>query len=284
MKVKKYLLFILWLIPFVLNAKSSYTLVWSDEFNTDGKPDTLNWNYEQGFVRNNELQWYQSENAFCEDGRLKIFANHVNLSNPLYLADLKDWRHARKTIGYTSSSITTRGKHQFIYGRFEVRARIPIDQGAWPAIWLLGINKEWPSNGEVDMMEFYRKKGVPSILANACWGANQRYSPKWDSKFKPLDYFLQKDKEWESKFHVWRMDWTPDYICLYLDDELMNKIDLSKTVNPDGFNPFHQPQYLLLNLAIGGNGGDPAISKFPLIYEVDYVRVYQMKNKKLNYR
>jgi hypothetical protein len=71
------------------------------------------------------------------------------------------------------------------------------------------------------------------------------------------------------------MDWTESYIRLYLDDEILNAIDLSKTFNPDGFNPFHQPHYILLNLALGANGGDPAATVFPRKYEVDYVRVYQ---------
>jgi len=73
------------------------------------------------------------------------------------------------------------------------------------------------------------------------------------------------------------MDWTEEYIRLYLDDVLLNEIDLSKTMNADGFNPFHQAHYILLNLAIGANGGDPSASHFPAKYEVDYVRVYQKK-------
>jgi beta-glucanase (GH16 family) len=88
---------------------------------------------------------------------------------------------------------------------------------------------------------------------------------------------LEKDPKWPEEFHVWKMDWTEKHIRLYLDEELLNEVDLTQTQNPDGFNPFHQPHYLLLNLAIGSNGGDPSRTKNPRKYEVDYVRVYQKK-------
>jgi beta-glucanase (GH16 family) len=97
----------------------------------------------------------------------------------------------------------------------------------------------------------------------------------WDEATVPFADFLKKDSEWAEKFHIWKMDWTEDHINLYLDEELLNEVDLSQTLNPDGFNPFHQPHYILLNLAIGSNGGDPSSTEFPRKYEVDYVRVYQ---------
>ena len=120
-------------------------------------------------------------------------------------------------------------------------------------------------------MEFYRIKEIPSILANAAWGTKAI----WDGSNMPLTHFTEKDADWTSKFHIWRMDWDQDFIRLYLDDELLNEIDLSKTLNPDGFNPFHQPHFMLLNLALGRNGGDPTQTEFPIVYEVDYVRIYQ---------
>jgi beta-glucanase (GH16 family) len=126
-------------------------------------------------------------------------------------------------------------------------------------------------------MEFYRVKGVPTILANFAWGTNQRNVAKWDDLKKPLTDFIANDQNWTKKFHVWRMDWNKDSISLFLDDQLLNSVLLSQTINPDGFNPFLQPHYLLLNLAIGGNGGDPSKTRFPIKYEVDYVRVYQLK-------
>ena len=124
-------------------------------------------------------------------------------------------------------------------------------------------------------MEFYRIKGVPTILANFAWGTNQRGVGKWDDLKKPLSDFTANDPNWTKKFHVWRMDWNKDSISLFLDNQLLNTTLLNKTVNPDGFNPFLQPHYILLNLAIGVNGGDPTKTIFPMKYEVDYVRVYQ---------
>ena len=157
-----------------------------------------------------------------------------------------------------------------------MRARIDTAMGAWPAIWTLGIDKEWPSCGEVDMLEFYRPDGVPSILANVASGTNVRYKGKWDSVKKTLASLIAKDKRWPEKFHIWRMDWNKDSINLYVDNELLNTTLLSETINADGSNPFMQPHYLLLNLALGGvNGGDPSQSRFPITFEVDYVRVYQ---------
>ena len=140
-----------------------YQLVWSDEFNKDGCLDESIWNYEQGYARNEELQWYQSDNAWCQGGLLVIEARSEKRKNPLYKAGSYDWRTSREYIECTSSSITTLGKKEFLYGRFEVRARIPVGKGAWPAIWTLGSSMEWPSCGEIDIMEFYRKHGIPHI-------------------------------------------------------------------------------------------------------------------------
>ena len=125
-------------------------------------------------------------------------------------------------------------------------------------------------------MEFYRVKGLPTILANVAWGTEKRNVAKWHTERIPFTKFRTSDPKWSKKFHVWRMDWTPEFIKLYLDDELLNTTMLSETINSDGSNPFTKPQYLLLNLAIGGNGGDPARAKYPIKYEVDYVRVYQL--------
>jgi beta-glucanase (GH16 family) len=105
-----------------------------------------------------------------------------------------------------------------------------------------------------------------------------RPSPQnvWDDVKKPLSEL--GDADWPSSFHVWRMDWNPREISLFVDDVLLNTVDLTKTINNDSerANPFHEPHYLLLNLAIGGtNGGDPSKTAFPARFEVDYVRVYQ---------
>ncbi len=262
------------------NAQTNtYKLVWSDEFNNDGQLDNSLWNYENGFVRNNELQWYQPDNAICKDGLLVIEARNEKRHNPLYQKGSSEWRTSREFIECTSSSVTTSGKKEFLYGRFVVRARIPVGKGAWPAIWTLGNDMEWPSCGEIDIMEFYRIKGVPHILANAAWGTEQRFNAKWKSKAVPFSHFLQKDADWASEFHIWRMDWDEKSIKLYLDDELLNEINMDDTNNGslgNNRNPFKQPHYILLNLAVGGiNGGEVSSNAYPMRYEIDYVRVYQ---------
>jgi len=248
-------------------------LVWHDEFNVAGKPDSTNWNYENGFVRNKELQWYQSANASCKNGVLVIEGRKEQIKNPKYIAGSMDWRTNREFASYTSASIRTKGLQQWLYGRFEIRARIDSTTGSWPAIWTLGINGPWPSNGEVDMMEFYRITNVPTILANTAWGTDRPYVAKWNSAKKPLANFLSNDPDWIRKFHIWRMDWDKDSIKLYIDNALLTITPLSGTINADGKNPFQQPHYLLLNLALGANGGEPVNA--PVRYEVDYVRVYQ---------
>lgn len=253
-----------------------YTLFWADEFDKGERPDPEFWSYEQGFVRNQELQWYQSGNVAVRNGNLVIEGRRERVGNDLYDSNSGDWRKNREYAEYTSSSIHTNGKRTFLYGQVEVRAKIDTASGMWPAIWTLGIAQEWPSCGEIDMMEFYRKDGTPVILANAAWKGETEYV-LWDIEMVPFSRFLEKDPNWANEFHIWKMDWSPEAIKLYLDGELLNEIDLDKTINPDGSNPFHQPHYLLLNLAIGSNGGDPSNTEFPKKYEVDYVRIYQKK-------
>ncbi|MDR2773146.1 MAG: family 16 glycosylhydrolase [Tannerella sp.] len=255
-----------------------WELVWSEEFNRDGKPDSSVWTYERGFERNEELQWYQPDNAVCKDGVLIITGRKEKVPNPDYSPESGDWRRNRKFAEYTSSSIKTVGKKEFLYGRFEVRAKIPVASGSWPAIWTLGNTMPWPSCGEIDIMEYYRIEDVPHILANTAWGTDVRHYAKWDDVKIPFSVFREKDPDWEDKFHVWRMDWDEDAIRLYLDDELLNETLLKDTQNGsvgNHRNPFRQPHYILLNLAIGGNGGTPDTAAFPLHYEVDCVRVYQ---------
>ncbi|HKK10180.1 MAG TPA: glycoside hydrolase family 16 protein, partial [Bacteroidales bacterium] len=226
-----------------------------------------------GFVRNNELQWYQPENAVVKDNKLIIVGKREQKPNPDFEPRHDNWKKNREFAEYTSASIKTVDKFSFRYGIMEVRARIDTSMGSWPAIWTLGKDRRWPEKGEVDVMEYYRHDGVAKILANAAWGNENNYQPVWDSERIPLSYFLQKDPEWPEKFHVWKMLWTEDFIRLYLDETLLNEIDLSEADYEDGFNPFRQPHYILLNLAIGSNGGDPSNTEFPLKYEVDYVRV-----------
>ncbi|QJW92173.1 glycoside hydrolase family 16 protein [Spirosoma taeanense] len=249
-----------------------WKLVWADEFNTNGRPDPKNWSFENGFVRNREHQWYQPDNARCENGLLIIEARRERRPNPNYQANSTDWRTSRPFIEYTSSSLKTDGLHSWQYGRFEMRGRIDVRPGMWPAFWTLGVAGEWPANGEIDIMEYYRNM----LLANVAWGTAQQYKAEWRTTKKPISSF--SDPDWAKKFHVWRMDWDEIAISLYVDDLLLNRVNLSETVNKDGtgINPFRKPHYVLLNLAIGGdNGGDPSATTFPSRFEVDYVRIYQ---------
>ncbi len=252
-------------------------LIFSEEFNYEGAPNPEIWSFETGFQRNEELQWYQRKNANCKNGCLVIEGKKESFPNPNYIPESKSWKTNRPNVNYTAASLISKDKKSWLFGRFEVRARIDTSMGAWPAIWTLGIDKEWPSCGEVDVMEFYRPDGVPSILANVASGTDTRYKAKWDSEKRTLASLMAKDKRWPEKFHTWRMDWNKDSINLYVDNELLNTTLLSETINADRSNPFSQPHYILLNLALGGvNGGDPSQSHFPITFEVDYVRVYQV--------
>ena len=249
-----------------------YSLAWADEFDGTGEPDPKRWTYERGFVRNRELQWYQPQNARQADGLLIIEARRERVANPGYEAGAGNWQRSREFAEYSSASVTTRGLHSWRYGRFEMRGRIDTRAGLWPAFWTLGIAGDWPHNGEIDIMEYYR--GI--LLANVAWGGAKRFEAIWADSRKPLDSF--KATDWSNRFHVWRMDWDERAIVLSVDGERLNDVQLSRTINQDGSaaNPFHQPQYLLLNLAVGGTqGGDPSETTFPARFEVDYVRVYQ---------
>jgi beta-glucanase (GH16 family) len=259
-------------VSFNASSQSEYKLVWADEFDNDGPPDSSNWKFEKGFVRNEELQWYQQENAWCENGFLIIEARKESKPNPKYETDGKNWRTNRRNIEYTSSSINSSGRHSWMFGRFEMRGKIDISSGLWPAWWTLGISGQWPSNGEIDIMEYYRNK----LLFNVACGTDTEYKAEWFTKTISVDSL--GGEKWANDFHIWRMDWDENSISFYLDDQLMNRVELSKLVNKDGsgVNPFKQPHYMLLNLAIGGtNGGDVSNTKFPNRFVVDYVRVYQ---------
>lgn len=255
-------------------AGEGYHLVWADEFNKDGAPDTANWLFEKGFVRNEEQQWYQPANAWCSKGLLVLEARRETVPNPAYAAGSKDWRKNRATAAYTAACLQTKGLHSWKYGRFEMRGRIDTESGLWPAWWTLGETGEWPANGEIDIMEFYRGK----LLANIASGTAQPYKALWHSNRFSLDSL--GGKQWAAAFHTWRMDWDETAIALYVDNILLNKVPLAQLVNQDGsgINPFMQPHFMLLDLAIGGmNGGDPGHTTMPQHFEVDYVRVYQKK-------
>lgn len=259
-------------LPKALDA-SDCKLVWHDEFNKDGPPDPANWNYEHGFVRNNELQWYQPENAFCTNGLLVIEARREHKPNPDFVTNSTGWQTNRRWIEYTSASITTRHLREFQYGKFEMRARISTRVGSWPAFWMLGAAPgiHWPACGEVDIMEYY----AGTVLANFGYGLDQK--AKWLAVKRNIAEL--GGETWAREFHIWTMEWDKQKIDLLLDGKLMNHLELASADQADHGNPFHRPVYFILNQAIGGNcGGDPSQTQFPIRFEVDWVRVYQQVN------
>ncbi len=259
-------------LSIISSPKFPYKLAWADEFNGTGPVNENDWRSGTGFQRNKELQWYQPENATQEGGNLVIEGRKERFPNPWYDPTSTDWKKSREFVDYTSSIVSTNGKHSWKYGRFEIRAKITNLKGTWPAIWLLGTSCQWPSGGEVDIMENYGGK----LLANYVWGSNTRWRGVWNAKNRPVSSF---GPNWVDDYHVWTLDWDEDRMSIYVDDILLNTQDLDKTINGTascpGENPFRKPQYIILNLALGSNGGDPSGIDFPTQYLVDYVRVYQ---------
>jgi beta-glucanase (GH16 family) len=259
-------------LSLVLESESSAVLIWSDEFEGEGVLDSSRWTFEEGFIRNEELQWYQQENAFQEDGMLVIEGRTEDRLSPSYVPGSSAWQTQRETIEYTSASVTTEDLFEWQTGRLVVRAKVSNLAGTWPAIWTLGTDCEWPSNGEVDVMENYGG----DILANFAWGTDTRWSAQWDAAHWPVSDF---GEGWTDEFHVWELDWTETSMTIYLDGTVLNTVSLTDTVNGsaacEGQNPFQQPHYLLLNLALGGAGGSVDGLSFPTRYLIDYVRIYQ---------
>jgi len=253
------------------NNLVGYKLVWSDEFNKDGMVDSTKWKFENGFVRNQEMQWYQKENAICKNGNLIITGKKEQKLNPAYIPGSTNWKTNRQFIEYTSSSVVMQKAHAFQYGRLEVSAKIDAQTGLWPAKWTVGVSGEWPSNGEVDIMEYYDNL----ILANYDHAEKERFKAIWDGASISMDSLGGND--WANQFHIWTLEWDENNMKIFLDGVLLNDIDLTTTINKsDGKNPFRQPHYLLLNLAMGGNrGGSLEMTRLPSNYYIDYVRLYQ---------
>gem|GEM_PF-2275284 len=230
------------------------TLVWSDEFNDGGSPDSSKWSYDIGTGNwgwgNGEAQYYTNkcENVRVEDGLLKITAKQESFAN-------KD---------YTSGRLNTKGKFRFQYGRVEVRAKLPAAEGTWPAIWMLGDNKNsigWPDCGEIDIVE---QKGddKDKLLFTTHFGAGS------DSRSIPSGGSAS------TEFHVYGIEWTSDEITFMIDGMKLQDTykKPSRYVNRW---PFDAPQYLLLNIAVGGSLGGNTSGFTESSMEIDYVRVYQ---------
>lgn len=255
-----------------LNFYEGYTLVFDDEFNYTGAPDTTKWDYEIGFIRNREPQWYQKENARVANGVLTITTRKEEKENPLYNAESKDWRFNTKTASYTSASVITKGKFEFKYGRIEARLKINTSQGQWPAFWMLGANRgpvAWPACGEVDIMEYYRG----FMHANLAWEGKNGNS-NWNAQKYPISEM--GDASFWKEFHIWRVDWDENFMRIYMGDRLLNETKIADIKNEgNGNNPFHERFYMVLNAALGQGGEAIPDSTLPSQFLIDYVRVYQ---------
>jgi beta-glucanase (GH16 family) len=244
-----------------LRVPEGYRLVWADEFDTPGHPDPARWVHDtvrnrEGWY-NNERQYYAGprlENARVQDGRMTIQARRETLRTA------PDWGGQ----AYTSARLITRGKAEWTYGFFEVRARMPCGKGSWPAIWLLGSGGRWPDDGELDIMEHVgsQPQRVTSAVHVAAGHAGQATS---GAARLPTAC---------SAFHNYQMHWTADGVTFGVDGHShlrYQKMDLGKRAWP-----FDAPMFLILNVAIGGDLGGPVDDgAFPLAMEVEYVRVYQ---------
>jgi len=256
---------------------ADWKLVWSDEFDKPGAPDPAKWGYESGFIRNHEAQYYtvaRAENARVEDGMLVIEARKEHFKNPDFDPSAtgrgRD-RRTREFAEYTSASLTTRNKAAWREGRVEVRAKLPHGRGMWPAIWMLGTNGPsagWPACGEIDIMEEvgYDPGVVQAHIHTGAYN-HVKKTAKGDQIHVP---------DAEQAFHVYAVEWDQERMDFFLDDKKYFSFANEKTGSAAW--PFDKDQYLILNLAIGGEwGGQKGIdeSVFPQKFYVDYVRVYQ---------
>jgi beta-glucanase (GH16 family) len=248
----------------VKTDSKTWNLVWSDEFNYNGLPDSSRWNYDVGGHGwgNNEKQFYKEkslENSSVKDGLLHITALK------------KDFEKSN----YTSSKLTTYQRFALQYGKIEVMAKLPRGKGTWPAIWMLPVslreNRErWPLCGEIDIMEHVGKNpnfihtSLHSDLYNHIKGTQITHFEKFQDVF--------------DAFHKYAIEWTAESIKFLIDDNLFFeafKGQDGRIASNEGW-PFDKPFYLILNLAIGGNwGGEIDDSIFPAEMQIDYVRMYQ---------
>ena len=250
-----------------------WQLVWSDEFDYEGHPDPTKWGYDVGGHGwgNNELQYYTKqrlENARVEDGHLVIEARREP-----YQMGADAWE-------YTSARLVTKGRGDWTYGRFEVRAMLPSGRGTWPAIWMLATFDTygpgyWPDNGEIDVMEHvgFDPDVVHSTVHTEAYN-HTRGTHRGAQTHVPTA---------RTDFHIYAVEWTPEEIRGFVDGIAYFTFPNERLTNPGaGYEvwPFDRPFHLLLNIAVGGNwGGTQGVdaSIFPQQMVVDYVRVYQQE-------
>lgn len=240
---------------------SPWKLVWADEFNLPGRPDPAKWGYEKGLVRNREKQYYtvdRSENARVSDGRLVIEAR----------------REAMGGGDYTSASLTTLGRADWMHGKVEVRAKLPTALGTWPAIWMMPAERglRWPLGGEIDIMEHVGH--LPGKIHGTLH--TEAFHAKTGGSRGGHVMVPDCGKE----FHVYGMEWSESRIEMFVDGKPYVAFERKPGDGRPEW-PFNRPFYLILNLAVGGGwGGAKGIDAhaFPQRYEIDYVRVYQRES------
>jgi beta-glucanase (GH16 family) len=254
-------------------CKRNWKLVWSDEFDYSGLPDQSKWNYEEGLVRNHEKEYYtkeRKENAVVKDGFLYITGIKEHYHNNAYKLGSENWQTKDSVADYTSASINTQGKASWKYGKIEVRAKLPTGKGVWPAIWMLGDNISkvgWPGCGEIDIME---NVGFEPNNVYATMHFSDPETKKHASNSKNT-----QSPTLSGDFHIYSLEWDKKLIRIYLDNTLYQTFDVDDA-GKGRRNGFRHKQYMLLNLALGGDwGGRIDDSIFPQQYVIDYVRVYQ---------
>jgi beta-glucanase (GH16 family) len=245
-------------------ASSKLQLLWSDEFNYAGLPDSSKWSYDLGDGcpaicgwGNNELQYYtekRAKNARVENGRLIIEAH----------------REKTGTRDYSSVRLVSRSKGDWRYGRIEVRAKLPAGVGTWPAIWMLPTDWKyggWPASGEIDIMEHV------GYLPDSVFGSVHTAAFNHIIGTQSTQGIYLADCE--KNYHVYGIDWSPDYVEFLVDGQAYHRF-VNRQTGPDAW-PFDQYFHLILNLAVGGNwGGKMGVREdiWPQRMEVDWVRVY----------
>ncbi|SEA45275.1 Glycosyl hydrolases family 16 [Chitinophaga terrae (ex Kim and Jung 2007)] len=263
--------------PAAAQKKKGWKLIWQEEFNYTGLPDTSKWSYEVGHVRNREQQYYTNarpENIQVADGLLHIKGRKEDWPNAAYNPGSREWNRKDSLARYTSASINTNKKFAFTYGRIEVRAKLPAGGGMWPAIWMLGADHShggWPMAGEIDIMEFIGNE-PSNIYGTIHWGKAGGGHTSSGSKISAPS--LHDD------FHVYAVEWNRDELSVWFDDSVYHRFPLAKAQAGD-FNAFRHPFYILLNLAMGADWPGPIDdSVLPQELLVDWVRVYQPKKNR----
>ena len=256
------------------SSSGQWRLVWADEFNYKGLPDPAKWSYDVGGHGwgNKELQFYtdrRKENARVENGSLIIEARRDSWSG-----------HE-----YTSARLISKGKGDWKYGRFEVRAKLPTGKGAWPAIWMLPTTWQyggWPKSGEIDIME--QVGFEPHVIHASVHTASYNHNIK-THKTARTDV-----SNATTGFNVYVVEWTPEEIRAYVNDRQYFTFKNERLTNQSADYkewPFDQPFHLLLNIAVGGNwGGAQGVDAnvWPQRMVIDYVRVYQQAKPASNAR